>query len=336
MEFIDEHDPAATHKRKNTLTRSNVFFKIASLRNTGILVLLIGLWIALSFLSPYFFDSQNVVNILQQSTLVAISGVGMTLVIITGGIDLSVGSVAALTGMVVGILVMNVHLWFLWALMLGLMVGAVAGLLNGLLVTRFRLQPMVVTLGMMTMARGLTLISTSGRPVFVTDSTIIAIGNGTFLGFPIQVCIAIAAAVIASLLLNLTFYGRYVFSIGGNEEATRLSGVPVSKYKVITYVISGLFSSIVGIVMVGLLGSSEPTVGFGLELDSIAVAAIGGTSLMGGVGGIGGTMLGALLIGTLKNGLTILDIVSYYQQVLIGVVIIVAVTIDSIRQRNQQ
>jgi len=330
------YELTATDKRKNTLKRSSVFFKFAALRNTGILVLLVGLWVALSFLSPFFFDSHNFVNILQQSTIVAISGVGMTLVIITGGIDLSVGSVAALTGMVVGVLVMNLHLWSLLALMLGLMVGVAAGVINGFLLTRFRLQPMVVTLGMMTIARGLTLISTSGRPVFVTDSTIIAIGNGTFLGLPVQVCIAIAVAVVASLALNFTFFGRYVFSIGGNEEATRLSGVPVTRYKLIAYIISGLCSSVVGIVLVGLLGSSEPTVGIGLELDSIAVAAIGGTSLMGGVGGIGGTMLGALLIGTLKNGLTILDIVSYYQQVLIGVVIIVAVTIDSIRQRNQQ
>ena len=271
--------------------------------------------------------------VLRQSTTVGIMGIGMTIVIISGGIDLSVGAVAALSAMVAGILLMKMRLPFFAALVGSLGVGALFGVVNGLLVSRFRLQPMVVTLGTMSIARGLTLISTSGRPIFVLNSTMMALGNGRLLGVPIQVYVVLGLFLIGLVVLNLTYFGRYIYSIGGNEEATRLSGIRVQRYKVFIYVITGLCASMVGIVLVGLLGASEPTTGLGLELDAIAVSAIGGTSLMGGIGGLGGAMLGALLIGTLKNGLTILNIVSYYQQILIGVVIIMAVLIDSLRKR---
>ena len=302
-------------------------------RNTSLVLFLVIIWVVLASVSTYFFRTDNVVLVLRQSTTVGIMGIGMTIVIISGGIDLSVGAVAALSAMVAGILLMKMRLPFFVALVGSLGVGALFGVVNGLLVSRFRLQPMVVTLGTMSIARGLTLISTSGRPIFVLNSTMMALGNGRLLGVPIQVYVVLGLFLIGLVVLNLTYFGRYIYSIGGNEEATRLSGIRVQRYKVFIYVITGLCASMVGIVLVGLLGASEPTTGLGLELDAIAVSAIGGTSLMGGIGGLGGTMLGALLIGTLKNGLTILNIVSYYQQILIGVVIIMAVLIDSLRKR---
>jgi ribose transport system permease protein len=324
----------ATNAGPGTISRPLRFLQRLFLyRNTSLVLFLVIIWIILANVTPYFFKADNIVLILRQSTTVGIMGIGMTMVIISGGIDLSVGAVAALSAMIDGILLMKLHLPFIVALVGALGVGVCFGIFNGLLVSRFRLQPMVVTLGTMSIARGLTLISTSGRPIFVLNPTMMAIGNGELLGVPIQVYVVLGLFLAGLVALNLTYFGRYVYSIGGNEEATRLSGIFVQRYKVFLYVITGFCASIVGIVLVGLLGASEPTTGIGLELDAIAVSAIGGTSLMGGVGGLGGTMLGALLIGTLKNGLTILNVVSYYQQVLIGVVIIMAVLIDSLRKR---
>jgi ribose/xylose/arabinose/galactoside ABC-type transport system permease subunit len=308
--------------------------KILKTKNIGLLIFLILLWFTISRFSPYFLQTNNILIVLNQTATVAIAGVGMTYVIISGGVDLSVGGVAALSGMIAGICVTKFGLGFAPAILFGLLAGILVGLINGLLISYFRLQPMICTLGTMSIARGLTLISTSGRPIFVIDPTLNMIGNGEVLGLPFPVVIAVVVFIIGHIVLTYTEFGRYVYAIGGNQEATRLSGISVERYKTYVYMISGFCAALVGIVLVGILGASEPTVGQGLELDSIAVTAIGGTNLMGGVGGLVGTMLGSLLIGTIKNSLTILNIVSYYQQVIIGAVIIIAVLLEYFRKRR--
>lgn len=310
------------------------FREILGTKNIGLFIFLFLLWFAISQVTPYFFRTSNILILLNQSATVAIAGVGMTFVIISGGVDLSVGGVAALAGMIVGISVTRLGMGFLPAVTLGLLSGVLIGAVNGILISRFRLQPMICTLGTMSIARGITLISTSGRPIFVLNPTLNEIGNGNIMGIPFPVFIAFFIFVVGHIVLSYTEFGRYVFAIGGNQEATRLSGINVDRNKTFIYMISGFCAALVGIVLVGILGASEPTVGQGLELDSIAVTAIGGTNLMGGIGGLFGTLLGSILIGTIKNSLTILNIVSYYQQVIIGAVIIIAVLLEYFRSRK--
>lgn len=308
--------------------------RIFSINNMALLVFLALLWVVVAQLTPYFFRPSNILNLLNTTATVVVAGVGMTFVIISGGVDLSVGGVAALAGMVVGICISQLGLAAFLAVALGLVAGLTIGFVNGLLVSSFKLQAMIATLGTLSISRGLTLISTSGRPVFIGDPVLNAIGNGSVFGIPIPVVIAAVVLGVGHVVLTYTEFGRYVYAVGGNEEATRLSGINVRRTKIAIYMISGFCAALDGVLLVGILGASEPTVGQGLELDAIAVTAIGGTSLMGGVGGLIGTGLGAVLIGTIKNSLTLLNIVSYWQQVIIGVVIIVAVLLEYFRRRR--
>ncbi len=291
------------------------------------------LWVILSLLSPHFMTISNIMLLLQQSSIVMVAGIGMTFAILTSGIDLSIGSVAALASVVMGITITNWGFPVPVALILGLLTGTVFGTLNGILISYFKLQPMVCTLGVMSIARGLTYIFTSGRSIFVTDSFLIKIGSGRLMGIPIIAIIALCMFVIGYIILNYTYLGRSIYSLGGNEEATRLSGINTMRIKTITYAICGLCAGVVGILYVCTLGASEPTVGQGLELNATAVTAIGGTSLLGGVGSLVGTVFGAILIGTINNGLSILNIVSYYQQLLLGVVIILAVLLERFKKK---
>jgi ribose/xylose/arabinose/galactoside ABC-type transport system permease subunit len=303
-------------------------------KQIGLVIFLLLMWFVMARSSPFFLTRSNLLLILDQASTVAIAGVGMTFVIISGGVDLSVGGIAALSGMIAGICVMRLNLGPLPTIIISLSVGVILGFVNGVLISKFKLQPMISTLGTLSIARGLTLISTSGRPIFVLDPTLNYLGNGKILGIPVAVLIAILVFAVGHIILTYSEFGRYVYAIGGNEEATRLSGIKVDRHKIFIYMISGFCAALVGVVLVGLLGASEPTVGQGLELDAIAVTAIGGTNLMGGIGGVVGTVIGSVLIGTIKNSLTILNIVSYYQQVVIGVVIIIAVLLEYFRGRR--
>lgn len=303
-------------------------------RNLGVFLFIVFLWILCSILSPYFLRINNIMLLLRQCATILIGGCGMTFVLITAGTDLSVGSIAALSGMVMGICVTNHGLPGWIAIIACLCVGLAVGTINGILISKFRLQPMVCTLGTQSIVTGLTLLSTSGRSLFVTNKLFVRIGNGSFLEFPIPFLIAIALFAVSYIVLTRTTFGRAVYSIGGNEEATRLSGINTIRTKTLVYTISGLAASVVGAILVCTLGASEPTVCQDLALDSIAVSAIGGISLFGGVGSIVGTLLGALLIGTIKNGLTMLNIVSYYQQLIIGTVIILAVLMEQIKKKK--
>lgn len=304
------------------------------MRNLGLLAFIAILWVVCTVLSQFFFSKNNIMLLFRQCATILIGGTGMTFVILTAGTDLSVGSIAALSGMIAGIAITTWKLPAMIAVLIGIVVGLVFGLFNGFLISRFKLQPMVCTLGTSSIAKSLTLLSTSGRSLFVTDALVIKIGNGTLFDIPIPAIIAFAIFLIGYIVLNHTIFGRCVYAVGGNEEAARLSGINTQRVKMMTYAVSGLCASAVGLILMCTLGASEPTVGIDLALDSIAVSAIGGVSLAGGVGSLFGTMLGAVLIGTIKNGLTMLNIVSYYQQLVLGVVIIIAVLLDRVRKKK--
>ncbi len=313
--------------------RSSVLGTIGHiLERYGIVLALLGLCVVLSFLSPYFLTVNNLLNVLLQASINLIVAIGMTFVITSGGIDLSVGSIVALAGIIMA-LALNAGTGLLLACLAALVVGAGIGAGNGLLITRFRLPPFIVTLGTMSIVRGMALIISDGRPVYGLPQEQLRIISGSIGPVPIPVIIAAIVAVIAYFVMNHTTIGEYTVAIGGNEEAARLSGINVKRFKVIIYGISGLMCGLAGIILTARLSAAEPIAGALYELDAIAATVIGGTSLMGGQGSITGTVVGALLMSVLRNGLNLLNIQSYYQQVVIGTVIIAAVALDMLRKR---
>ena len=297
-------------------------------RKLGTLAGLVGLCGLLWILSPFFLTVDNLRNVLEQTSINAVVAVGMTFVILTGGIDLSVGSVVALSGVALAT-ALKAGAPLPVALLAGIAAGSAAGLVNGLLITRGKLPPFIATLGMMSVARGLTLFWTDGRPVSGFDAAFRWLATGRVLTIPVPVLITAALYLAAHFLLNRTRFGLYVYAIGGNEEATRLSGVAVRFHKTMVYVMAGLMSAIASVILTARLNSAQPIAGMMYELDAIAATVIGGTSLLGGSGTIGGTLIGALIMGVLRNGLNLLGISSFLQQVVIGLVIIAAVLVDS-------
>jgi ribose/xylose/arabinose/galactoside ABC-type transport system permease subunit len=297
-------------------------------RQLGTLAGLALLVILLTVLSPHFLTPSNLLNVLEQTSINAVIAVGMTFVILSGGIDLSVGSLVALSGVALAA-GLRADLPLPIALLAGLATGSAAGLVNGLLITRGKLPPFIATLGMMSVARGLTLFVTDGRPISGFDAGFRTLATGRVLGIPASVLLAGALYVVAHLVLTRTRFGLYVYAIGGNEEATRLSGVGVRFHKTMVYVLAGLMSAVASVILTARLNSAQPIAGMMYELDAIAATVIGGTSLLGGSGSIGGTLIGALIMGVLRNGLNLLGISSFLQQVVIGLVIIAAVLVDS-------
>jgi ribose transport system permease protein len=295
---------------------------------------LIIICIALSIASPVFLTLYNLFNIVSQTAVTAIIALGMTFVIITAGIDLSVGSVAALAG-VLGVKMM-VDLGLSWplAVLSGTLVGGLAGLANGLLITRARLAPFIATLGMMSVARGLVNIITGATAVFGVPDSFRLLGQGMIDGVPIPLITLIVLAVTAHLLLSRTRLGRYTYAIGSNEEAARLAGIRVGAYLVAVYVLQGLLAGFGGMVAMSRVASGQPNFGDGLELDVIAAAVIGGCSLFGGQGTILGTLIGAFLMAVIRNGAVLLNIDTFTQSVIIGVIIWLAVIWDQFRRRR--
>ncbi len=282
---------------------------------------------ALSFLSSSFLTVSNLLNIARQVSINAIIAAGMTFVILTGGIDLSVGSVLALSGAIIaGLLAAGRPV--LVGIAAGLAVGALLGLVNGLVIAKGRVQPFIATLAMLTIARGATLVYTDGRPITGLPDAFVYLGAGEIGRVPVPVVLMAAVFVIFYIVLTQTVLGRYVYAIGGNEEAARLSGVNVPFYKALVYVISGTLAAISAVILTARLNSAQPTAGAAYELDAIAAVVLGGTTLAGGEGGLGGTLLGAFIIGVLNNGLNLLDVSSFYQQVVKGIVILLAVLLD--------
>lgn len=302
---------------------------LADSRRVGTLVGLFLLGALLSYLSPFFLTASNLLNVMEQTAINAVIAVGMTFVILSAGIDLSVGSIAALSGVV-----MANRLQAGWplgvAILAGLLTGALCGVFSGLLITRGKLPPFIATLGMMSVARGAALLFTDGRPISGFDESLRWLSTGRVLGIPVPVLLTILLYVLAIVLLNRTRFGRYVYAIGGNEEAARLSGVAVGFHKTIVYVISGVTAALGAVLLTARLNSAQPIAGMMYELDAIAAVVIGGTSLTGGLGTLGGTLIGALTMGVLRNGLNLLGISSFLQQIVIGLVIIAAVLMDSL------
>lgn len=301
------------------------------LKRYGIFVGFLIIIVALSILSPFFLRPRNILNIIRQTSIHGIMAVGMTFVILTAGIDLSVGSILAFTG------ILSARFehagWPVFLIMVvALFIGACLGLLNGVVITKGKVTPFVVTLGMMSIVRGLALIYSKGYPISGFGSSFRFIGAGYVFGIPIPIIIFIITVIIAYIVLEQTRLGRYIYAIGGNEETVKLSGINADLYKTIAYVLSGLAAALGAVVLTARLNAGEPIAGTGYELDVIASVVIGGTSLMGGRGSVWGTLIGALLIGTINNGMNLLGISSYYQLVVKGTIIIVAVLMDRLRE----
>jgi ribose transport system permease protein len=286
----------------------------------------------LTALSPHFLTVSNLLNVAQQTSINAIIAAGMTFVIISGGIDLSVGSILAFSGVVLGSLLTRD--FSIIAIIGALGVGLLCGVLNGVLISFGRLPPFIATLGMMSVARGGALLFTQGRPISGFPDGFRFLANGELLRVPMPVVIMAAVYAGAHLLLNRTRLGRYTYAIGGNEVATHLSGVNVRFYKACVYGLSGLLSGLAAVILTARLNSAQPIAGIMYELDAIAATVIGGTSLLGGEGKISGTLMGALIMGVLRNGLNLLDVSSYLQQTIIGLVIIAAVFLDLALKRE--
>lgn len=297
----------------------------------GPFFILLAMLIILSIISPYFFTVLNLTTILIQTAVVAIIAIGQTLVIITGGIDLSVGSYLCLSAIIAGLMITS-GLPLALSLILALVFGSFLGFINGFIVTKMKVPPFIATLGTMGMARGTALVITGGLPVSRLPEALAWFGRGTILGMPVPPIIFVVTALFFSWVLISTRLGRYIYAIGSNREATKLSGINTDKYLLIVYVIAGFLSSLAGIVLIGRLGSAHPTAGIGYELNTIAAAVIGGTSLSGGIGKISGTIIGALIMGVLNNGFTLLGVSSFYQQIAIGAVVVLAVFADVLQQ----
>lgn len=322
----EQHVEQLSLKQRLRERLSNV---VAQLAAAGALLVV---FVLLCFVSPVFLTFNNLFNIVAQTTVTAVIALGMTLVIITAGIDLSVGSTAALGGMM-GTLAMAHVSWPLGVL-IGTLVGGVVGLINGLLITRAHLNPFIATLGSQSAIRGLVYLSTNAVGVYNLPPDFAILGNGSIFGIPVPLIILVLLAVMMHVVLSLTRLGRHAYAIGSNAEAARLSGISITRTLLAIYVILGLLAGFGGMIASSRVISGQPNFGIGLELDIIAAAVIGGASLFGGQGTILGTLIGAFLIALIRNGAVLLNINEFYQDIIIGVVIWLAVYWDQFRRRR--
>ncbi|GAB3263321.1 sugar ABC transporter permease [Larkinella harenae] len=285
-------------------------------------------------LTPRFLTVSNLMIIVTQVSINALLAFGVTFVIITGGIDLSIGSTVAVTGVVAALFAHPDTYPVIVPVLAGLAAGLLLGAFNGLVVTKSKVPPFIVTLGTMTIGRGLALILSKGRPVSNLSDSFNFIGGGQLLGIPTPIIILIVFFIICSVLLKKTVLGRYMYAVGGNEQAAKASGIQLNKVKMVVYTLCGGLAALAGILLTSRITTGQPNAGAGFELDAIAAAIIGGTSTSGGTGTMTGTLIGALLIGVISNGLDLMNVTSYYQQVVMGIIIISAVVLDSMNQHK--
>ena len=322
----------------NLVIKKEQFSKLQSL------IALLVLCLVISLLSDKFLTVANGWNVLRQISVNICISVGMTLVVLTAGIDLSVGSILALCGAITaGLLKMGIELpdqnlyigfTLFGACLVGILAGAALGFFNGWAITTFKVPPFVATLAMLTVARGLTMLWTGGFPISNLGASFAKLGTGWFIGVPVPVWISFLVVLLAIFISNKTPLGRYIYAIGGNENAARLSGIQINKVKIMVYSLAGALAALGGLMMTARLDSAQPNAGTGYELDAIAAVVIGGTSLSGGRGTIQGTVLGAIIIGVLNNGLVLLNVSPFWQQVVKGLVILLAVIIDRANAKN--
>ena len=306
--------------------------------NLGILAALVVLCVFLGVFpgtSQYFVTVKNLFNVLRQISTNLLLACGMTMVIILGGIDLSVGSIIALSGVLAAGCVSRYGLSIPAAFAVGILIGIVFGIFNGFVISKTTIPPFIVTLATMNIARGLAGVYTGGSPVRVVSKEWQWVGAGYVAGIPVPVIIMIIVFVISMFILNRTKMGRYIYAVGGNPMAARFSGIDVSRVKFLVYSYSGIMAGIAGIILASRMYSGQPTAGEGAEMDAIAAVVVGGTSMAGGSGKLSGTLIGALIIGILNNGLNLMNVNSFWQTVVKGVVILLAVMIDFFRNRNK-
>jgi ribose transport system permease protein len=299
------------------------------IRQFSTIILLAIVFLFFSIMTDSFFAAKNMINILRQVAVLSILSAGMTFVIISGGMDLSVGSLLGLTGVICAKFIVDLKINFVFAIILTLILLTIFGTLTGLLIVKLNVPAIVITLGMMTVARGVAYIISGGLPIYDIPEKVVYLGQGYVGPIPVPVITMIIVVAIASFILNNSYYGRYIYAIGGNEEAARLAGVSVDQIKISLYSASAFLSGIAGITLMARVSSGAPASGTSMEMDVVTAVVIGGVSINGGKGKIFGAFVGALIIGVLSNGLTIMNIGEYYQQVVKGLVLILAVAFDT-------
>lgn len=309
-------------KSTNKILSSTLSF----LRKYNLFFIFLAFLIIGSIVSDKFLTFQNIFNIMQQSAFIGLVSIGMTFVILVAGIDLSVGSILALSGMVVSILLTQ-GMPPIVAILITLLVGAFLGSISGLISTKFKVPAFIATLAMMVSARGFALLTTDGKPVYNLPDSFQALGGNIF-GLPIVAVIWIGLTIVAYIILKFTTFGRKLYAIGGNPESARLSGIPVEKYITATFIISGVTAALAGVLMASWLTVGQPTAGQALELDAIAAVVIGGTSLFGGKGGVGGTFIGVVIMSMIINIFNLLGLSSYYQSIFMGAIIVFALILN--------
>ncbi|MCI8374717.1 MAG: ABC transporter permease [Lachnospiraceae bacterium] len=316
---------------------SGILRRITKSNSFGIFIILLAMCLLLTLaVRDKFLSGSNIVSVIRQFSFYGILAIGMCMVIITAGIDLSVGSVFALAGVLACIAITKWNLPVFVSVLIGMAVGLVVGYFNGFCVTILKLPPMIATLGTMSIARGVAYTVTGGYPIGSLPDSFKFLGLGYIAGIPTPIVLMVVLAVLATLFLQKTVIGRWIYAIGGNEEGARLSGVPVNQIKRLVYALSGLMAAISGIAMAARLGVGQSTSGLSYEMDAIAATVIGGASLSGGSGSILGAIIGAAIMGVLRNGLVLLDVSAYWQQTVIGIVIILAVTLDNLRHLKKK
>lgn len=305
------------------------------LRQRGLLLAIVLLVVIFSVQTPVFLSSNNLLNILLQGSVTALLAIGQMFVIITSGIDLSIGSTLALGAMITGmLLVAGVPLPL--AVLAGLAVGAAAGTLNGFLATKFGITPFIVTLGTMSMFAGLAFLTTDGKILYSLPQGYLDAFAGRIAGIPVAVVVLAVVTIISMIVLKYTKFGEYIVAIGGNQEVARLAGIKVSLYVTAAYAVAGMLAVLGGMLLVARLGSADPVVGTDLMLPAIAAAVMGGAALRGGEGSVGGAVLGAMLIAALQNGLTLINVQAYYQQLALGAIILIALILDRVQRRTKK
>lgn len=311
------------------------FGKIKFSQEMMILCVYAGLLLVFGILSPYFFKFNNLITVALQTSVIGIIAVGMTFVIITGGIDLSVGAIVALSGVVTAVLIRHFEMHYILAIIIGILLATVIGLINGSFIVFLGLPPFIATLGMMMIIRGFALIITQGSPISNLGEDFAQVSGGYFLKvIPNPVLYLLIIATVFGFLLKKFTLGKYIYAFGSNKDAARLSGLNTRFIELFAYGLNGALCGVSGVILTSRLVSAQATEGMGYELDAIAAVVIGGASLTGGVGSVLGTVLGAFITTTLRNGLNLLNVSNFYQQIAIGVVILIAVSVDRIKNKN--
>lgn len=319
--------------RRRSIWLSNPFVDFFR-ENLGIIIGLLAICLILTIMSPAFLTQTNIFNVLRQVSMNLYVACGMTMVIILGGIDLSVGSIIALSGVITGGLISFSHFPLVAAVLCGLAAGVLVGVVNATIISRTTIPPFIVTLATMNIARGAAYVYTGGQPIRVMSDDFNFIGAGYIGAMPVPILYLVVIVIVSFLILNKSKTGRHIYAVGGNMQAALFSGIKTRKVQFFVYVFSGFMAAIAGVVLASRMFSGQPTAGQGAEMDAIAAVVLGGTSMSGGVGKIGGTVIGGLIIGVLSNGLNLLGVNSFWQYIVKGIVILIAVYVDFFKKKS--